>query len=175
MWDFRGCRLFSSAGDRRFQLTRVEPSSCDGPECLRIRSSFCHIRALHFELQIRSTDVTDLFIRMQKMALRVLVADDHGSILGEVNQVLLQQNCKVVASASNGPALLSVANASAPDLIVLDVSMPEMSGIEVARRLGQVWLESTNHFSDHPQRPANHLCSFRRRRDWLCLEGAPAD
>ncbi len=69
------------------------------------------------------------------MTLRVLVADDHGSILGEVNQVLLQQNCKVVASASNGPALLSAATASAPDLIVLDVSMPQMSGIEVARQL----------------------------------------
>jgi DNA-binding NarL/FixJ family response regulator len=71
------------------------------------------------------------------MSLRVLVADDHGSILGEVNQVLLHQNCKVVASASNGPALLSAAAAYAPDLVVLDVSMPEMSGIEVARQLVQ--------------------------------------
>jgi DNA-binding NarL/FixJ family response regulator len=76
------------------------------------------------------------------MTRRALIADDHGSILDEVNQILLHHDFKVVASASNGPALLSAAAASLPDLIVLDVSMPEMSGIEVARQLARAGLKS---------------------------------
>ena len=66
--------------------------------------------------------------------LRILVADDQGAVLNEVNRVLRASH-NVVASASNGNALLRAAAAVSPDLIVTDISMPEMNGIDVARQL----------------------------------------
>src|SRR5512133_2661167 len=68
--------------------------------------------------------------------LRIVVADDNGSLLHEINRLLRAEH-HVVASVSNGRTLLQTATALSPDLIVTDISMPEMNGIEVARRLRQ--------------------------------------
>lgn len=65
------------------------------------------------------------------MRLRIVVADDNGLILDEVNNA----KHRIVASAANGLALLRTAAAVTPDLIVTDISMPQISGIEVARHL----------------------------------------
>jgi DNA-binding NarL/FixJ family response regulator len=47
----------------------------------------------------------------------------------------LEPDCDVVAAAADGPALLDSAAAMDPDVLVLDVSLPGMCGIEVASRL----------------------------------------
>ena len=65
---------------------------------------------------------------------RVLVADDHARILKAVS-ALLGKSFDVVGLVSDGRAALQAALKLDPDLIVLDVSMPGMSGIEVAREL----------------------------------------
>ena len=65
---------------------------------------------------------------------RVLVADDHAQILSAV-AALLGKSFDVVSSVSDGPAALNAALKLGPDLVVLDVSMPGMSGIEVAKEL----------------------------------------
>ena len=65
---------------------------------------------------------------------RVLVADDHSRILNAVNE-LLRGSFDVISLTSDGPAALEAALKLAPDVIVLDISMPGMSGIEVAREL----------------------------------------
>jgi DNA-binding NarL/FixJ family response regulator len=65
---------------------------------------------------------------------RVVVADDLATVLGEVTG-LLRGSFEVVGMFSDGRAALEGAIALAPDLVVLDISMPEMTGIEVAEEL----------------------------------------
>ena len=67
---------------------------------------------------------------------RVLVADDQTRML-EVVASLLEESFDVVGLVSDGQAALEAVLALEPDLVVLDISMPGMSGIEVARELSQ--------------------------------------
>jgi DNA-binding response OmpR family regulator len=65
---------------------------------------------------------------------RILVVEDDWDIL-EVLKLMLEYEGHQVATAKHGRAALAVAAARPFDLVVLDISMPEMSGIEVARAL----------------------------------------
>jgi DNA-binding NarL/FixJ family response regulator len=65
---------------------------------------------------------------------RVLLADDHPKMLQRIAQ-LLESECEIVGTAENGELLVSAALSLEPDLIVLDISMPVLNGIEAARRL----------------------------------------
>ena len=65
---------------------------------------------------------------------RVVVADDLLPVLSAVTK-LLANSFDVVAMVSDGQAALDSTLAVTPDLVVLDISMPGMSGIEVAREL----------------------------------------
>jgi DNA-binding NarL/FixJ family response regulator len=65
---------------------------------------------------------------------RVLVADDLTPVLGAVAE-LLRGTFEVVGTVSDGRAALEAVLALDPDLAVLDISMPCMSGIDVAREL----------------------------------------
>ena len=65
---------------------------------------------------------------------RVLVADDIASVSNAVAG-LLRGSFEVVGMVSDGRAALEESLKLEPDLVVLDISMPEMTGIEVAREL----------------------------------------
>jgi DNA-binding NarL/FixJ family response regulator len=65
---------------------------------------------------------------------RVLLADDRAAVLSAVT-TLLQESFEIVGMVSDGRTALDTALALQPDLVVLDISMPDMSGIEVAREL----------------------------------------
>jgi DNA-binding NarL/FixJ family response regulator len=65
---------------------------------------------------------------------RVLLADDLTPLLHAIAK-LLEGSFEVVGMVSDGQAALDAVLALAPDLVVLDISMPGMSGIEVAREL----------------------------------------
>jgi DNA-binding NarL/FixJ family response regulator len=65
---------------------------------------------------------------------RVLLADDHPKMLEQVAQ-LLEDEGEIVGTAKNGKQLIDVARSVDPDLIVLDISMPVLNGIEAARHL----------------------------------------
>jgi DNA-binding NarL/FixJ family response regulator len=67
---------------------------------------------------------------------RVLLGDDHAVLL-EGLKGILQPDFEVVGAVSDADALLAAARKLRPDVIVLDVSMPRMNGIEAARRLRQ--------------------------------------
>jgi len=67
---------------------------------------------------------------------RVLVADDQPRML-EVVAELLEESFDVIGSVSDGQAAVEATLALEPDLVVLDISMPVMSGIEAARELRQ--------------------------------------
>jgi DNA-binding NarL/FixJ family response regulator len=65
---------------------------------------------------------------------RVLIADDFPNILDCVANIL-SKDCDVVASVSDGLAAVDGAIMLQPDVIVLDISMPVLSGLEAAARL----------------------------------------
>jgi len=66
--------------------------------------------------------------------VRVLIADDHPSVLMTTVGVL-QPHFEIVGTASNGKMLVNEALRLQPDIIVSDVLMPELSGIDAARQL----------------------------------------
>ena len=65
---------------------------------------------------------------------RVLLVDDNEAMLARATKVLTP-GCIVVGAAKDGRAALDAAKALRPDVIVLDISMPEMTGLELASRL----------------------------------------
>jgi DNA-binding NarL/FixJ family response regulator len=64
----------------------------------------------------------------------VILADDH-KILLEAFRKLLEPHYEVVATVSNGRALLTAAATLKPDVILLDIGMPLLNGLEAARQL----------------------------------------
>lgn len=68
---------------------------------------------------------------------RVLLADDHALVL-EGFKKLLEEHCQIVGSAEDGRALLDAAKRLRPDIIVLDISMPKLNGLDAARRLRKI-------------------------------------
>ncbi len=66
--------------------------------------------------------------------IRVLIADDHGHMLDTV-ALLLVSEFDVVGTVTNGKALLSAAERLKPDVVIVDISMPILNGIEAVRRL----------------------------------------
>ena len=70
------------------------------------------------------------------MPQRIVLADDH-RILRDGLRTLLeaQPGLEVVAEADNGRSAVSLAGELTPDLVILDVGMPELNGVEAARRI----------------------------------------
>ncbi|MBY3552578.1 response regulator [Modestobacter lapidis] len=69
------------------------------------------------------------------MPARVLVADDEPDIRLLVTLAVRKAGCTVVDSVGDGLAALAAARAEIPDLLVLDVSMPGATGLEVCAAL----------------------------------------
>jgi DNA-binding NarL/FixJ family response regulator len=68
--------------------------------------------------------------------IRVLVADDHMIVRTGIRHVLESEpGFEVVGEAANGTEALSLAAQLRPDVVVLDISMPDVSGLELAARL----------------------------------------
>jgi DNA-binding NarL/FixJ family response regulator len=65
---------------------------------------------------------------------RVLLADDH-QLLREAFAQLLQPHCDIVGAVADGRALLDAAPALGPDVVVLDIAMPLLNGLDAARQL----------------------------------------
>ena len=65
---------------------------------------------------------------------RVLLADDHPMMLEGLRK-LLEPSCEVVGRLTDGRALLTAVERLRPDLVVTDISMPHLDGLEATRRL----------------------------------------
>jgi DNA-binding NarL/FixJ family response regulator len=67
---------------------------------------------------------------------RVLLADDHTLLLGAFEK-LLSPECDIVGQVSDGRALVAAAEKLNPDIVVLDISMPVLNGLEAGRHIKQ--------------------------------------
>ena len=65
---------------------------------------------------------------------RVLLADDHRMLVDALKGIL-EPRCKVVAAVGDGRELLKAAAKLQPDIIVLDIAMPQLNGLDAARHL----------------------------------------
>jgi DNA-binding NarL/FixJ family response regulator len=67
---------------------------------------------------------------------RVVLADDHADIAEQL-RTILEAEFEVIAVVTDGLALLSAAEALAPDVVVTDIGMPRMDGLEATAELVQ--------------------------------------
>ncbi len=68
--------------------------------------------------------------------LKVMVVDDHAVVRQGIRAVVEgAEGVEVVADAGSGPEAIGLVAETSPDVVVLDVNMPEMDGLEVTRRL----------------------------------------
>lgn len=72
------------------------------------------------------------------MAIRILLADDHGIVRNGLRSLIEKQTdseMKVIAEAENGRIAVQLANELRPDVIIMDVSMPDLNGMEASRQI----------------------------------------
>ncbi len=65
---------------------------------------------------------------------RVILADDHALLL-DAFEKLLEPTCEIVGKVTDGRALLEAAPDLHPDIVVLDISMPRLNGLDAGRQL----------------------------------------
>ncbi|MGE4283017.1 MAG: response regulator [Clostridia bacterium] len=70
--------------------------------------------------------------------IRILIADDHLMVRQGLKQIVeLQENMVVVAQASNGEEAVKLAHDIQPDVILMDINMPKLNGIQAIAQLKQ--------------------------------------
>lgn len=77
------------------------------------------------------------------MAVRILIADDDTSIRGLLRRLIeTHQDWIVCGDALNGRDAVDKAAELRPDVIVIDLAMPEMNGLQAAREISRWWPET---------------------------------
>jgi len=64
-----------------------------------------------------------------------LIVDDHAAFRASAKTLLQDEGFQVVGEAEDGRSALELARALDPDLVLLDVALPDLSGLDVAERL----------------------------------------
>jgi DNA-binding NarL/FixJ family response regulator len=79
---------------------------------------------------------TDLKISLRKSDIRVLFVDDHKVMRqGLIQLIYSQPDIYVVGEATNGREAIEQVRLNQPDVVVMDISMPEMDGIEATHQI----------------------------------------
>ena len=67
--------------------------------------------------------------------LRIVIADDEAIIRMDLKEILQAAGHEVVGETANGRRAVAIVRDTRPDLVILDVKMPDMDGVEAARRI----------------------------------------
>ncbi|WP_170318210.1 response regulator [Paenibacillus thalictri] len=68
--------------------------------------------------------------------IRILLADDHAHAREAMKEIILADDCfEIIGEAANGLQAVQMAEQWMPDLILMDISMPEMDGLEAAKTI----------------------------------------
>jgi two-component system chemotaxis response regulator CheY len=71
----------------------------------------------------------------EKLNIRVLLADDEAHVRLFVKSVIASMGCEIVGEAANGRQAVELFDRTSPDLVLLDINMPEMDGLSALRAL----------------------------------------
>jgi DNA-binding NarL/FixJ family response regulator len=71
------------------------------------------------------------------VAATVLIVDDHPAFRASARSLLEGEGYEVVAEADSGESAIELALELGPDVVLLDVALPDLSGLEVAERLAE--------------------------------------
>jgi len=72
------------------------------------------------------------------MSIRILLADDHTIVLQGLSRFLqTQEGLEIVGQAKDGQSTVDLARELTPDVVVMDISMPGLNGIEASRLIHQ--------------------------------------
>jgi DNA-binding NarL/FixJ family response regulator len=67
--------------------------------------------------------------------MRVILADDHRMMRDGLRAVLEKDGVQVIGEAATGHEAIALANSLLPDVVIMDIAMPELNGIDATRRL----------------------------------------
>jgi|SRR5215213_3589643 len=71
--------------------------------------------------------------------LRIILAEDHETVREGLKLIVNSQaDMEVIGEANNGSAAIKLARELAPDIVVMDISMPELNGLKATKKLKQV-------------------------------------
>jgi len=71
------------------------------------------------------------------MPTRIVLADDHALVRQGIKSLLEREGMQIVAEASDGQEAVRQAQAHNPDVVVMDIGMPTLNGMDAARELGR--------------------------------------
>src|SRR3972149_5610046 len=75
--------------------------------------------------------------------VRIVLADDHWLMRDEMRRILEKQpDFKIIGEAEDGDQALQLAKSLRPDVLLLDIRMPKLSGIDVVRKIKELSLSS---------------------------------
>lgn len=70
--------------------------------------------------------------------LRIVIAEDEPELLADLEETLQEFGHRVVGTAQNGRELVEICSKAEPDLVVSDIKMPDMDGLEAAKELSRI-------------------------------------
>ena len=75
---------------------------------------------------------------------RILIVDDHGVVIEGIRSRLREQEeFEVVGEAFNGRQALELVDSSRPDVVIMDISMPELNGVEATKQIKKLFPETS--------------------------------
>lgn len=106
---------------------------------------------------------------------RALLADDHALMMAGLCK-LVEETCEVVGMVEDGRALVEAAQRLDPDLIILDIAMPLLNGIDAARQIRKLRLNAKLIFLTMQSRPSYATEAFRiGANGYLLKRSAPME
>jgi len=104
---------------------------------------------------------------------RILLADDH-ALMAEALQLLLQAHFDVLGRVSDGRALLKAAEELKPDLVIVDIAMPLLNGLDAGERLKALHPEIKVIYLTQNREPRIAAEAFRRGASGYLLKDSAA-
>jgi DNA-binding NarL/FixJ family response regulator len=105
--------------------------------------------------------------------IKVLIADDHRDFRRIVHQFLNRlPNVSVVGEATNGGEAIEKVKELFPDVVLMDIAMPQMNGLEATRIIKQRWPKTKVLIATTHDEPLYRMQALEAKADGFILKGS---